>query len=75
MIERASIDKGDTVRVEFWPMVNDVVGTVRYCPSGAGDSWSIKEQETGMTVYVMHFARMTRIASAAEATGTSTEEN
>jgi len=61
------ISQGDTVRVQFWPNVDDVVGVVMYYPSEPGDCWTIQENITGKIVCVMHYARMTRISEVANA--------
>lgn len=56
------IKEKDLVRFQFWPMQNDIIGTVQYVPCGAGDSWIIVTQE-GRTVYIQHFSTVTQLST------------
>ncbi len=49
---------GDRVRVEFWPMKNDLCGDVLYVPQSPGDSWVIKAEDR--LFYVQHFATISK---------------
>lgn len=59
------IEIGDTVRVEFWPMKNDLCGLVLYVPTRPSESWIIRSEDR--LFYVQHFATISkRISTPAE---------
>lgn len=53
-----AIEIGDRVRVEFWPMKNDLCGDVLYIPTQPNDSWIIRSE--GRLFYVQHFSTISK---------------
>lgn len=49
---------GDRVRVEFWPMKNDICGDVVCIPTRMGDPWIIRSDDR--VFYVQHFATISK---------------
>lgn len=54
----STIETGDRVRVEFWPMKNDLCGDVLYVPTQPGDSWIIRAEDR--LFYVQHFSTISK---------------
>lgn len=55
----ALIKVGDRVRVEFWPMKNDLCGDVVYVASSQpNDSWIIRSEDR--VFYVQHFSTISK---------------
>jgi hypothetical protein len=53
-----SIKIGDRVRVEFWPMKNDLIGDVLYIANQPGDSWIICSEDR--LFYVQNFSTISK---------------
>jgi len=54
-----AIKAGDRVRVEFWPMKDDLLGTVLYIPTQPGDSWIVCTEDR--LFYIQHFAAISKL--------------
>ncbi len=53
-----TIKVGDRVRIEFWPMKNDLLGDVLYIPCQPGDSWIIRAEDR--LFYVQNFSTISK---------------
>lgn len=58
-----AIKVGNTVRIEFWPMKNDLCGTVLYIPTQPGDSWIICTEDR--LFYVQNFSTISKLIKPA----------
>jgi len=58
-----SIKAGDTVEIEFWQPISQIVGVVLYKPVAVGDSWVIDTVDG--IVHVQLFAVMRKIEGEA----------
>jgi len=58
MSERNCIEVGDRVRVEFWPMKNDLCGDVISVPTQPFEPWIIRTEDR--LHYVQHYATISR---------------
>lgn len=60
------IEKGDIVRVWFQRLAAIPKAEVLYVPQATGDSWHVRELDTGELRYVQHFQTMDLVEKKAK---------